>query len=76
MGRRDARPGCQPSSIFADITSHRVGGREVAVEATSLDGLERERAWARIVAAAPGYAKYALQTDLEIPVVRLTRTKV
>jgi len=53
-----------------------VGGREVAVEAASLDGLERERAWARIVAAAPGYAKYALQTDREIPVVRLTRTKV
>ena len=49
-----------------------VGGREVAVEAMSLEGAERERAWTRIVAAAPGYGKYAVQTDREIPVVRLT----
>ena len=49
-----------------------VGGREVAVEATSLDGAERERAWARIVSVAPGYGKYAVQTDREIPIVRLT----
>ena len=49
-----------------------VGGREVAVEAMSLEGAERERAWTRIVAAAPGYGKYAVDTDREIPVVRLT----
>lgn len=33
---------------------------------------ERDRAWARIVALAPGYGKYEQQTDREIPVVRLT----
>jgi deazaflavin-dependent oxidoreductase (nitroreductase family) len=49
-----------------------VDGRRVPVSAESLHGPERERAWARIVALAPGYGKYAEQTDREIPVVRLT----
>src|SRR5439155_19494173 len=50
-----------------------VDGRRFAVNAQSLHGAERERAWARIVALAPGYGKYAEQTDREIPIVRLTR---
>ena len=45
----------------------------IAVEPQSLHGPERERAWARIVALAPGYGQYAITTDREIPVVRLTR---
>ena len=49
-----------------------VDGRQLAVNAESLHGAERERAWERIVALAPGYGKYAEQTDREIPVVRLT----
>jgi deazaflavin-dependent oxidoreductase (nitroreductase family) len=49
-----------------------VDGRRIAVSADSLHGAERERAWARIAALAPGYGKYAQQTDREIPVVRLT----
>jgi deazaflavin-dependent oxidoreductase (nitroreductase family) len=50
-----------------------VDGRHVAVEPQSLDGAERDRAWARVVALAPGYGKYAEETDREIPIVRLTR---
>jgi deazaflavin-dependent oxidoreductase (nitroreductase family) len=49
-----------------------VDGRRFAVNADSLHGPERDRAWARIVALAPGYGKYEQQTDREIPVVRLT----
>lgn len=48
-----------------------VAGDRVAVSAESLHGAERERAWARVVALAPGYAKYARDTDREIPIVRL-----
>jgi deazaflavin-dependent oxidoreductase (nitroreductase family) len=51
-----------------------VDGERLAVRAESLHGPERERAWARIVALAPGYGKYTQQTDREIPVVRLTPT--
>ena len=48
-------------------------GETIAVEPESLHGAERERAWSRIVALAPGYGQYAVTTDREIPVVRLTR---
>ena len=48
------------------------GGERIAVRAESLHGEERERAWARVVAIAPGYGKYATDTDREIPVLRLT----
>lgn len=50
-----------------------VDGQHIAVSPQSLEGPERERAWARIVSLAPGYGPYALTTDREIPVVRLTR---
>ena len=49
-----------------------VDGQLVAVRAESLHGSERERAWQRVVGLAPGYAKYARDTDREIPIVRLT----
>jgi deazaflavin-dependent oxidoreductase (nitroreductase family) len=55
-----------------DDASIEVGGERVAVRAESLDGAEREGAWTRVVALAPGYGKYAHDTDREIPVVRLT----
>jgi len=54
-------------------TTIEVDGKTIAVEPQSLEGAERERAWARIVALAPGYGKYAVTTDREIPVVRLVR---
>ena len=49
-----------------------IGGKRVAMRAESLSGDERARAWERIVALAPGYAKYTVDTDREIPIVRLT----
>jgi hypothetical protein len=56
-----------------DDVSIDVDGKHVAVEPQSLHGPERERAWRRIVALAPGYGQYEVKTDREIPVVRLTR---
>ncbi len=56
-----------------DNASIDVGGKHVAVGPRSLDGTERETAWKRVVALAPGYGKYEQQTDREIPIVRLTR---
>jgi len=50
----------------------RAGGKRFAVRAESLSGDERARAWARIVSLAPGYGKYTVDTDREIPLVRLT----
>ena len=49
-----------------------VAGQHIAVHAESLHGPERERAWARVVALAPGYGKYEHETDREIPILRLT----
>jgi deazaflavin-dependent oxidoreductase (nitroreductase family) len=42
------------------------------VRSEVLDGPERERAWARIVAAQPRYAKYQGRSERVYPVVRLT----
>lgn len=49
-----------------------VDGREVPVTARQLHGLERDRAWEQVVAAAPWYGPYVTKTDREIPVVQLT----
>jgi deazaflavin-dependent oxidoreductase (nitroreductase family) len=46
-------------------------GRRHEVRAESLTGAERERAWRRVVALAPGYGPYEVKTDREIPIVRL-----
>jgi deazaflavin-dependent oxidoreductase (nitroreductase family) len=50
-----------------------IGGRLLRVRAEALHGPERERVWRTIVEIAPGYGKYAEQTDRELPVIRLTR---
>jgi deazaflavin-dependent oxidoreductase (nitroreductase family) len=48
-------------------------GKEVMkVHPDSLHGAEREDAWKRVVAAAPGYGRYETNTDREIPIIRLT----
>jgi deazaflavin-dependent oxidoreductase (nitroreductase family) len=57
-----------------DVTIE-IDGQKISVEPQSLEGAERERAWERIAAVAPGYGKYAVTTDREIPVVRLTRRR-
>lgn len=47
-------------------------GTTIDVSATELHGPEREQAWQRITAEAPGFADYQTKTDREIPVIRLT----
>jgi len=54
-----------------DRVSVEIGGNVVHVRPESLRGAEREAAWDKIVALAPGYAGYRTSTDREIPVVRL-----
>ena len=50
-----------------------LGHQRWKVRAESLRGSERDEAWSRIVALAPGYAGYQEKTDRIIPVVRLIR---
>ena len=47
------------------------GGRKQRVEAETLTGEARARAWERMVTVWPGYAGYQEKTDRLIPVVRL-----
>jgi deazaflavin-dependent oxidoreductase (nitroreductase family) len=49
-----------------------VGNRKLKVRPQLLRGSEREAALAKVVAIAPRYGKYQLNTDREIPVIRLT----
>ena len=56
-----------PDKVWIEI-----GKRTLHVRPESLKGAEREEAWQRIVAQAPGYAAYRTKTDREIPIVRLT----
>jgi deazaflavin-dependent oxidoreductase (nitroreductase family) len=56
-----------PDKVWIDL-----GKRTLHVRPQSLKGAEREDAWQRIIAQAPGYAAYRTRTDREIPIVRLT----
>jgi deazaflavin-dependent oxidoreductase (nitroreductase family) len=56
-----------PEAVWITVKGHRA-----KVTPTSLTGEERAAAWKRIVAEAPGFGQYELNTDREIPVVRLT----
>ena len=47
-------------------------GRRFKVRPESLKGEQRADAWRRITTTAPNYATYQVNTDREIPVVRLT----
>ena len=49
-----------------------VGSRRTRVNAESLKGAERAKAWRRIVSEFSNYGEYEKKTDREIPVVRLT----
>jgi deazaflavin-dependent oxidoreductase (nitroreductase family) len=56
-----------PDKIWVEV-----GGRKQRVQAETLTGEERARAWERMLAVWPGYAGYQENTDRVIPVVRLT----
>jgi len=49
-----------------------VGNRKMKAHVDSLQGKEREDAYARVVAVAPNYGTYLKKTDREIPVLRVT----
>ena len=49
-----------------------VGNRKMRVHVDSLQGKEREDAYARVVAVAKNYGSYLKKTDREIPVLRVT----
>jgi deazaflavin-dependent oxidoreductase (nitroreductase family) len=49
-----------------------VANRNIRVHVESLQGKEREDAYARVAAVAKNYAGYPKKTDREIPVLRLT----
>jgi deazaflavin-dependent oxidoreductase (nitroreductase family) len=49
-----------------------VGNRKMRVHVDSLQGKEREDAYARVVAVAKNYGSYPKKTDREIPVLRVT----
>jgi deazaflavin-dependent oxidoreductase (nitroreductase family) len=51
-----------------------IDAKRIPVRAESLSGDDRTRAWDRIVSLAPGYSRYTVDTDREIPIVRLTPT--
>lgn len=52
-----------------------VKGETYQVTADSLEGAEREAAWRRVVATAPGFGRYETTTDRQIPIIRLTPQK-
>ena len=49
-----------------------VGNRKIRANVESLQGTDREAAYARVVAVAKNYGDYLKKTDREIPVLRLT----
>jgi len=59
-----------PDQVWAHV-----GNRRFKVSVESLQGKEREDAYARVVAVAKNYAGYLTKTDREIPVLRLTPTE-
>jgi deazaflavin-dependent oxidoreductase (nitroreductase family) len=56
-----------PDQVWAQV-----GNRRFKASVQSLQGKEREDAYARVVAVAKNYGSYLTKTDREIPVLRLT----
>jgi len=48
-----------------------MGKRRIKVTPETLEGAEREGAWTEITSLAPGYARYLVNTDRIIPIIRL-----
>lgn len=55
-----------------DQVTVELAGQKTAVTAEELHGAEREEAWQQITAEVPQFAKYAVTTDRELPVIRLS----
>jgi deazaflavin-dependent oxidoreductase (nitroreductase family) len=57
-----------PDQVWIEL-----GGRQLRVTPTQLDGDARAQAWQRITQLQPRYAGYEQKTDRSIPVIRLSR---
>ena len=55
-----------------DSTTVDLGEGDVPATAQMLSGTERDEAWRRVVAMAPGYGRYTTKTDREMPIFRLS----
>jgi deazaflavin-dependent oxidoreductase (nitroreductase family) len=62
---------CHNLAKHPELAEVEVGGRHLKVVAETLTGEEREQEWERVVAMAPGYGRYVLKTDRQIPIIRL-----
>lgn len=56
-----------PDRVWAQV-----GNRKFKAHVESLQGSDREAAYARVVKVAPTYGGYLKKTDREIPVLRIT----
>jgi deazaflavin-dependent oxidoreductase (nitroreductase family) len=54
------------------IVTIEVGGQTLQARATLAEGADRDRLWARHVAAYPAFGEYPAKTDRVIPMARLT----
>ena len=55
-----------PDEVWAEV-----GGKTYHVSVDQLEGEERERAWAVVVARSPRFQGYTTKTDRVLPVLRL-----
>lgn len=70
-GGRDQHPEWYLNLVAEPHAVVQVQGRRQQVAATTAEGDERERWWARAESAYDGYATYQARTDRRIPVVFL-----
>jgi deazaflavin-dependent oxidoreductase (nitroreductase family) len=56
-----------PDQVWAEV-----GGQKQQVRVVQLEGEEREKAWAQVVARTPAFGAYLSKTDRQLPVLRLT----
>jgi deazaflavin-dependent oxidoreductase (nitroreductase family) len=57
-----------PDQVSVDL-----GDGDLEVVPGLITGAEREAVWEMVVTRSPGYGKYAVSTDREIPLIRLTK---
>lgn len=70
-GGRDRHPEWYLNLIAEPRARVEVPGRSWEVEASTLEGVDRDRWWAAAEAAYGGYSQYQARTDRLIPVVAL-----
>jgi deazaflavin-dependent oxidoreductase (nitroreductase family) len=57
-----------PDQVWAEV-----GGKQMRVTPTQLEGEAREQAWQRVSQEQPRFTKYQGKTDRNLPVIRLAR---